>query len=742
MLKWMLLLGLLLPPAKVDRVLFVVPLGEQASWQDDAFLAAIPAACALGRGEPMVLAISEQGPWRPEVLDFISRYAPNQIYGIGVSEALLQNPAVASIKNLRAENATDAALAVSQLAWTQSAGVVFYDPQEVGSGLVASALAARLKQPLFPCRKGVFANSVRQRCQELKVQHGIFVGQGKAPKLGKLVIKRLKDAVAVTQWMRRNNLPVEYLAVVNPTLQRDERNQALALCAPLLAAGRNGVVVPLPTETRWKLRFDAESSKGLIQIGKRKTTFELGQQEATGKWWARIGKAKEKLHTGDVIKIGKTSWTVDVDADETARGQALWLTSPTTAEIQAELQRYIHAAKQPPQYLCLVGWPEAIPMAIIADGQGIDADLVSDLPYAQTDDDPFLEFAHARFLSTDMAAATLLACRGFARDDFADRSWERCFATAEWESSGRGSLEAAGFRFIGHHPGDAPIQKSSPLTQAGVIVHGSHAMWTVMGQTYAWNTSTLLAPAIVETAGCSTASLDQDVEHRSVAAQLLRNGAVAFVGNTRRGIAEQDLFRSEIWNALLSGSTLGEAQRKALNRTLVAVLEKDQSQGGAYFYQYYNHAVLGDPALQLHLQSTHPSASAHSEINGKRVTVFSPESWIRTAYAPLEEWGCKFSKLYSWRGAGVGVESTWYDPEKRNQEALLYTVEVHTRSKVDAVKPLEDTEAPLGWTGSCFIDYHADGSRTLYWRVRFIDFDMTSGEIKAQFKKLEFRLIQ
>jgi hypothetical protein len=47
----------------------------------------------------------------------------------------------------------------------------------------------------------------------------------------------------------------------------------------------------------------------------------------------------------------------------------------------------------------------------------------------------------------------------------------------------------------------------------------------------------------------------------------------------------------------------------------------------------------------------------------------------------------------------------------------------------------------LGWTGTCYVDEHADGSRSLYWRVRLIDADKTTGEVRAQVEQLDFRLI-
>src|SRR5690606_16865906 len=107
--------------------------------------------------------------------------------------------------------------------------------------------------------------------------------------------------------------------------------------------------------------------------------------------------------------------------------------------------------------------------------------------------------------------------------------------------------------------GPQMIASDSPLTNVALIQHASHAMWTEMGKTYAWNSEVLLAPALIDSSGCSTAALDMDPEHRSVPARMLGNGALAFVGNKRRGTAQQALFRSEFMNAIFDGESIGSA---------------------------------------------------------------------------------------------------------------------------------------------------------------------------------------
>jgi len=760
------------PAEPKERVAVLVPIVAEASWRDDAFLSAVPAAAVLGNGEPIVLAVNAAAPWRPELLDFLARFAPARLLWVGPEAPEppeSSEPAAAnlpSLELLKAASAGEAAAALAQAAWPSAERVVLFDTKDRGSALSAAALAARLGEPLLPCRESTPAAETLAAVTRLGAKQALWIGEAPPPRIANLRVERLGGALGTIRWLIRHGHAVEYLAAVNPQEEVAGRNRHLSLAAPLLAAGRFGAVAPLPYATRWKVRFaageelaeapsgagpsSASFRRGEIALEGHTTPFLTGRDPADGRFWLQldrdgngrfVGPEEQPMYTGEDLELWGGTFTANLDAEEAARGQAVWLTSPTAREIRADLDRFRAAASGRPRFLCLVGWPDALPMAVIGHGQGIDTDLVSDLPFGQTDPDPFVELALARFIAEDLPSATLLACRGLARDDLPGGDFRDTFATAEWERVCQKPLEAAGLRFAGHHDGGAPIEAASPLAAAGLIVHGSHAAWTVLGATYAWDSKTLLAPALVESAGCSTASLDQDPEHRSVAARLLRNGAVAFAGNTRRGVAQQDLFRSEFWNALLAGASLGEAQRRAQNRVLVAVLEQGQTGGGLFYYQLYNHAVYGDPALELGLDRPGAERPVRVEQRGGRVTVIAPERWHRFAYAPLPEWGCAFPELYSWRGAGTAVECSWYGPEKRNEELLYVNLEVQTRLRATMVEPIGKVPAPLGWTGACFIDQHRDGSRSLFFRVRMIDFDMTTGEVRAQVDRLDFRLL-
>ncbi|MFT7516692.1 MAG: hypothetical protein ACI84O_000477 [Myxococcota bacterium] len=740
--------------AAEQRTVVIVPIQHEYSWQDDAYLSAIPAATILGEGKPLVLAVDAENPWRPEVLDFMRRYQPTRIIWIGADKPVMPivpTVELPEIEYVESKSALDAALSMLSLAWPEMpTEVVFYYPENRSAALVAAAFASRLSLPLIPLEHSQVGPELIAKLEKHQVQQAYFVGTQDIPVLKKMRITQLNEAKDVISILAGKGLAVEYLSVVNSNANT-QRNRNLSLAAPLLAAGRSGVVLPFDIDTQWKREFiAAEDGSGEFDINERRAyKFLISKNTNDAHYNITIdvnhdgrfrGKREQPLTTGDNIRLGETVWTIDLDAVEGKRGKALWLTSPSAAQIHDEISTFYNAPQQQLEYLCLVGWPDALPMAVMANGQGIDADLVSDLPFTQRDEDPFFDIAFARFIAEDLPAATLLACRGFARSSFVDREWENKFATAEWEGATRMPLTAAGFDFVGHHAGEADMQSDSPLTEVALLVHGSHANWQVMGKTYSSSSNTLLAPALVESAGCSTASLDQDQNHSSVAARLLRNGAVAFVGNSRRGIAEQELFLSEFRNAVLLGQTLGQAHRSAQNKVLVAVLERGQSSGGAYFYQLYNQLVFGDPALQLGFAKPGAEQAARVEQRGRSVTVYAPQTWHRYEYTPNAEWNCKFDKLYSWRGAGVGVESTWHGAESRNAEVQFVNAEVHTRKNYNSIKLVGKTEGNLGLASACYVDLHHDGSRSLYWRVRLLDADMTTGEIIAQAPQLEFKL--
>jgi len=746
------------------RIVFLAPVSERVSRQDDVFLCAV--AAAASKRKPVVCAVDAGSPWRPELLDYLRRYKPARIIWLGKApqgDAPLGIP----LETMDIASHEDGACALAASTWRRCARAVAYNPDDRACALAASVLAARLRVPLFPCSPSALPDKVRECIARLGVSQLLVVGApGVARPTGaRFHVEHIADAVAVARRLAAERLKVDYLAVTHPLDGGAAGSPRLSLAAVLLAAGRGGAVVPLPFDTIWKRRFAASESlptpptgaapsktghrAGTVDLSGSAHAFVTGQDSGHGRWWAQFdldgdgrfdGAGELPVRTGGVVVVGGMRCVVDLDVLENERGSAVWLTAPTPGDIEGCLGQYRKAVGAHPRYLCLVGWPDAVPLAITGDAQGTDSDLVTDHPYAQTDADPFVDVAFARFVAEDTASGTLQACRSLTFDDVRDPELAASYATAEWTGKDGNLFGLAGLRHAGHHEGPNAIAEGSPLTRVGAILHSSHAWWEGIGSTYAWDTRTLLAPCVVISSGCSSAALDQDGQRRSVAARLLRNGAVGFVGNGRRGIAQGALYYSEFQNALLRGEPFGEAHRTALNRSLVAILEKGEVEGGSYRYQHSHFAAYGDPALDLGLRSVRGADAARVEARGLRADVVGPRKLARVEYTPLPEWKCRFSKLWTWNGLGLGTECGWLGGDNYDVDDLLMTAEVRSRRAVVGVEPLDEVEKPLGWTGSCYIDEHSDGTRSLYWRCRFVDFDMTTGQMRHQVDRLSFRL--
>ncbi len=746
-----------------ERAVILVPVAASPADTDLCFLSAL-AAAATGDGPPLVLAVDAQAPWRPELLDLLRRAEPGRLFQLG---ALPPPPAPWDTK-LEATAAADPVAIACELAgrfFSAPKTAVLCNFTDRASALGAAVLAARLKAPLLPCRRDGIDDAVRAQLVELGVSSVLSVGAEAPSKLDGLRVERLKDALAVTGKLASEGLSIEYVAVVQAEDDRASHAAQLSLAGALLAVARHGTVAIAPGDVRWKERSASTRAhatpkgaapsptgwySGEVADGKSKRVFAIGVDPADQRAFVQFDRngdgdfgdrGEEPLRTGAEIVLGERSHSIDLDVDEKARGQGLWLTAPTAPEVVASLQRVRAASRSAPDMLCLVGWPDALPMSIVASAQPIDADLVSDLALAQTDADPFVDLAFARFVAEDLPTATLLACRGFAESSFRDRSYARRFATAEWGSGGYDPLLiAAGMERAGHHEGADFLTAESPLTRAALIQHGAHSMWTEIGKTYAWDSAVLLAPCLVDSSGCSTAALDMDAEHRSAPLRMLRNGALAFVGNRRRGSAQQELFRTEFLNALLVGQSLGEAHRTALNRVLVALLDGEGQNPDVVRYQLHSASVFGDPALRFDFASSALPPGARVETRGSRAIVTAPETWFRSEYAPLAEWNCPVEKLTAWRALGVGVDSTWFAPRNRNHESLVFTAELRTQRRVRSVKAIDDPGGALAFSGRSFVDEHEDGARSVYWRARLVDCDPESGEIRSQRTSAEFRL--
>jgi len=763
------------------RAAFVVRLPSVPAWQDFAFLAAVPAATLRCEGAPALIALDESGAITREIDDYLRRYKPQALYCLGP----LPREAVDARRQwqaLEADSADAAARVLARTFWKATDTVVVCREGEYGMALVASALAARLRAPLL------FSATDRELLRRLAVKRAIVVGPmpeaAEALKEAGLAAVDLKDAPAVLGWMREQKLAVSYIAVVNPLDREATVIKKLSLAGPLLAAARQGIVVTLPYKTLWKAPFfgieckanppkgTPESHKppriGLTAVNGHPFAFVLTSGKNDEDYFAvnvdlngngDFSDAGEgPFRTGDTVVLGDQRYSLTIGEGNGAGKADVRLTFPCADDVVADLKAFYAAAGSPPEYLCIVGFPDAIPQAIVRDCEGDNRDLPSDFPFANTDGDLFGEIALARLIAESASSATLYVSRVVTYPQLLDSSWSATAGQARWENTYAKLFENVGFTMAPHHDVNTlkwiepPTEKSegrraqafdqsSPLAQVSVLAHQTHSWWKDLGQTYDWESDVLLAPTVVESGGCLTTALDRQPDCRSIVARLMRNGAVGFEGNALPAIACCEQQRIVFWNAVLAGETLGHAHLNAQNSTVAVILETDQLLGGPNHYQLYLRGLFGDPAFAIHLPSSPKSAPARVEAKGDLVSVHAPAAWWPVKIRVPEDWKKWNDKdLYVLRGGGTYPNRYWigegYDAEETYVDATF-----RTAKKVKGIEQMQTPPKPLGWTGKFVVDENTDGTRTYRWRVRLVDFDQLKGTILNKVDRLDYRMV-
>lgn len=742
-------------------------------WQDLAVLAAIPASRQLSQGNGAVIALDEQGSIPREVDDYLRRLQAEKTYHLGAT-ALAAPPAIGKHFELACGSADAAAIVLARTCWQESKRAVFCGDGDYGSALMAATLAARLQVPLFFCGAGGPSAEAVAAARQLQVREILFVGE--AP-VG-MTATVLPDAEQLLRWLKQQGMETPYLAVTNIRDRSSTRVRKLSLAAPIIAAAHNGMVVPIDDEFHWRevtngkpLEGDlpkgvTAGSKaphaGVIEFTEGKLPFVLGfgADKHDRKLWLDLngdgcfdGTDEGPLTRNGVVTLLGKPRTLDF-REHYGPPCDLTVTTGRPDDVIRQL-RPLYQVVGIPSYLCLVGFPDSIPMGILNHRQG---DLSTDLPYGNTDADAFSEIAVGRIIAESSTYATLHASRTVTYHALLDPSWSSRAGQARWENTMGTSFENVGLDASAYHEKDdlgwikRPVGKDkgerkksidpkSPLTSVAFLSHMDHSWWKQLGHTYHMNAGVLLAPTIVESGGCLTGNLDAEPEFRSVVARLFRNGAVSFCGQTRPGIAQQEQQRMEFWNGVFTGMTIGEAHLRANNSKATLVIETGQMErGGGDHYQLQIRTLFGDPALKPQLPSPPRSAPARVDVDGDLITVHAPSQWWITPIRVPEDWKQWVDKpLHVIRGLGTYANRSWCK-EQYDHEEIYFDATLTTARRIKSIEQVDELPKPLGWTGKFTVDEHADGTRTYHWRVRLIDFDQISGKIISQAERITFRV--
>lgn len=381
----------------------------------------------------------------------------------------------------------------------------------------------------------------------------------------------------------------------------------------------------------------------------------------------------------------------------------------------------------------------------------------SDLPFARVGQAEFAQIGVARLIAESVSFGSLYAARALTYPEIRDPSWKQAAGQAEWENSLGPLFENVGFGAPYHLSADkvpwlvpptdgqegkrAPsFGPDSPLTRCAVLAHSEHSWWQSLGATFGWDATVLMAPTVVESGGCATATLDREPDDRSVISRLLRLGAVGFSGGSRELPAQAQPLRMAFWNGILAGETLGQAHRRALNAGLLVVKDEGEGPGGPYRYCTQVRMQFGDPALAIQVPSPPRVAPARTVLDGNKVSVFGPGEWwiVKTIVPP--DWKAWAGKdLFAVRGPGAIAMSTW-SGDGHDKETMIVKAEFTTSRRVKSLVALNSPPAPLGWRGKWYSQANPDGTFTHRFSVRMIDFDQVKGEIRRTVDRLDFRV--
>ena len=782
--------------AERKRSLLLVGVEDGACWQDFAYLAAVPAAARRTGGAPAVIAIAPSGQVGPELGDYISRYRPEEVVAVGLASGA-RPPKGLAWTALRARSGQAAACELARRFWKTSPRAVLCAEDDYASALLASSVAARLGCALLYFSGDSVEPKTASVLDRLGAKTTIAVGR--APKGGlaqRSQCVRLADAGQAIGYLARHGAACDYLAVANPFDRTGTMQRKLSLIAPLLCAARGGLAVPLEYESHWMKPFETKVSPkrppglpdgkepvhvGLARIADRKIRFAIVRAPG-GRGRGRPGGPLRRIYldldgngtfsgaaagpffSADVVEIGSKRYTlVASGADRRKKNKKVSLRTcaPPAGEIQSRLRAIFRAAGKTPSQLCLVGHPDAIPFHLELDGPEAETFVESDVPYANADDDPFFELCVGRIIAENAQFATLHASRLITYEALLEATWSRSVGFARWEDTLGPQFANVGFttQYL-HTKYDRPevpdpkakvrgrtkragtFHAHSPLRHVAAIVHGAHSWFHGLGETYTVDANVLLAPCVVESAGCGTTALHAEHKFISVVSRLFRNGAVAFGGNAVPSPAPHQELRYAFWTSVLGGATIGEAHREALNRKMLTVRQAGQlKRGGVDRRTLIARHLYGDPAFKMHIPAGRRVGPARTEVRGERLTVFAPEQWYILQIRVPEDWKKWASRpLYVLRAPGVYVRAGWCKQEYDLEE--VYTdVAWTTDRKVKSIRQESAVPKPLGWGGKYFVDENADGTRTYRWRVRMADFDQVAGRIRSKVDHVDYRIV-
>ena len=223
-------------------------------------------------------------------------------------------------------------------------------------------------------------------------------------------------------------------------------------------------------------------------------------------------------------------------------------------ELRRSSQQFV-LSKGMPKHLALVGGPTAIPPHCQT-GRLFNEQKCRDAPYADLDEDIFMDVALGRVVGRDLSSTSLLVSRISNYEYVRDPESETKFAVGRHLKTAMANIQPA-LRNVGfEEPVSIGFEELRNLKKIHVsaFLHTDHSGDGGVGNSLDFSSQNLLSPMMVGSGGCSTAGLDElsDPMH-SVVLTMMHCGAMGFVGGPHNSITASGLVHSALWNGIAEG---------------------------------------------------------------------------------------------------------------------------------------------------------------------------------------------
>jgi hypothetical protein len=740
-----------------NTFLVTMSMDDTASWEELAFLAAVPAGMKVNAGSPSVMAVPAgvfQDAEKKIFYDnYLDRYQPDFVYNIGQSAGLSTGIQMDS-------SSLDEVTCELARFWRTSETAVIVDREDYKASLSASALAGRLTVPLFYSESSGVTTATMDCLADLGVQKVVSVGvpSGVSSQLQNagISVDAISDDRAVIAWLKGNGHSVDYFAVCNSGDRSHGYAPKSSLAAPLLAAARGGVVVPLDypdsvfndgclieDTTTTRPPGAADSADGSWRVGVctvngveynvvlslQWTDFGHNQGNIDINRNGNFGDDGEFLKRGEVRTFNGKEYFIDINTRRLNGGafNKHWadvlFTYPSQHQIKSDLQAYHDTLARHPKHMAMVGLPDVLPVALVVDTDGQAVTHFTDQYYSDVDDDPLYDIAMGRIVGEDVSIFTMAASRAITYPHLLDDSWkDRAVLYGNFLDDSTKHKEL----LLSYGYDADPVQDYRIVdpTQYGFFVHDDHG-WPFGHGTLSTGP---MAPGFVTTGGCSFGNIIDMIyvgefqrisEYKDFAAvTLARTGAIGYHAFSRNATGFFSFGRDVFINAILSDKvTMGEAQLRSVNATTLNHSSNSMEISGIMFY--------GDPGLKIHLPQRIPgNIPAEVIVNGWTATTKAP-SMITIYEYPEGE-----STKYNYIGPGLGGGN--YDKGKR------FVAIFKTDKSVTKVTQTGSVPSPLGWSNKFAVDEHFDGTSTVYLHTRFHEVDPATGVLVQSVDQIDY----